>query len=112
MSSPDPAQLREFATRYTAAWCSQDPAAVAAFFSPTGSLKVNDAAPAVGRAAITDVAHGFMTAFPDLQVLMDDISVQRDRALYLLDPRGHKHGARRDRPQGPDQRGRGVAVWR
>jgi hypothetical protein len=82
MESPDRAQLREFATRYTAAWCSQDPAAVAAFFSPTGSLKVNDADPAVGRAAITGVAHGFMTAFPDLQVLMDDISVQRDRALY------------------------------
>lgn len=82
MSSLNPAQLREFATRYTAAWCSQDPASVAAFFSPTGSLKVNDAAPAIGRVAITEVARGFMTAFPDMQVLMDDISVQGNRGLY------------------------------
>lgn len=43
-------QLREFAEGYTAAWCSQEPASVAAFFSPTGSLAVNDGAPAVGRA--------------------------------------------------------------
>src|SRR5579872_4016577 len=30
--------LRDFATRYTAAWCSQNPANVAAFFSDEGSL--------------------------------------------------------------------------
>ena len=66
-------QLREFAERYTAAWCSQKPASVAAFFSPTGSLSVNNGAPAVGRAAIIEVAQGFMTAFPDMEVLMDDL---------------------------------------
>ena len=32
---------------------------------------MNDAAPAVGRAAITEVARGFMTAFPDMVVAMD-----------------------------------------
>ena len=75
-------QLREFAERYTAAWCSQEPASVAAFFSPTGSLTVNDGAPAVGRVAITEVAQGFMTAFPDMEVLMDDLLVQDDRAVF------------------------------
>ena len=63
--------LEEFATRYTKAWCSQDPASVAAFFAESGSLSVNDGAPAVGRAAITEVARGFMTAFPDMVVTMD-----------------------------------------
>jgi predicted ester cyclase len=65
--------LRDFAARYTAAWCSQDPASVAAFFAPTGSLTINGGAPAVGPDAITEAARGFMTAFPDLIVSMDDL---------------------------------------
>jgi hypothetical protein len=76
------AQLREFAERYTAAWCSQDAARVAQFFAPNGSLKVNDVAPAVGRAAITKVALGFMTAFPDLKILMDGLVVEGEGAIY------------------------------
>jgi uncharacterized protein (DUF1810 family) len=66
-----PTDLDDFARRYTAAWCSQDPASVAACFAENGSLQVNDDPPAVGRAAITEVARGFMTAFPDMVVLMD-----------------------------------------
>lgn len=80
MSSPD--QLRDFAERYTAAWCSQDPARVAGFFSANGSLTVNTGEPAVGRDAITDVARGFMTAFPDMEVIMDDLSVDGDKVEY------------------------------
>jgi len=75
-------QLRELAKNYTAAWCSQEPARVAAFFSPTGSLTVNDGAPAVGRAAITEVARAFMTTFPDMQVLMDDLLLRDGGAVY------------------------------
>jgi hypothetical protein len=82
MSPTTNARLHDFASRYAAAWCSQDPASVAAFFAPGGSLKVNDDAPAVGRAAITDVARGFMAAFPDMQVLMDDISGDGRRAVF------------------------------
>ena len=74
--------LRDLATRYTAAWCSQEPARVASFFAPDGSLKVNDSAPAVGRTAIADVARGFMTAFPDMQVLLDDVSGEGGTAIY------------------------------
>lgn len=47
-------ELRDFATRYTAAWCSRNPARVADFFSPGGSLANNGGAPAVGRVAITE----------------------------------------------------------
>jgi predicted ester cyclase len=74
--------LTAFAHRYTAAWCSQNAASVASFFAPGGSLQVNDGAPAVGRDAITAVAQGFMTAFPDLRVLMDDLVVQGDSVTY------------------------------
>src|SRR5580704_7216284 len=78
----DPAKLREFAARYTAAWCSQDPGRVAGFYSPGGSLTVNNDPPAVGRSAITEVAQSFMTAFPDMRLVMDKVLVQGDRTEY------------------------------
>lgn len=77
-----PGEMNDFAERYTAAWCSQDPAQVAAFFSPEGSLQVNDGAPAVGRDAITQVARSFMTAFPDLLVEMDKLMASGQVFVY------------------------------
>ncbi len=74
--------LHDFALRYTAAWCSQDPAAVAAHFSPEGSLTINGGAPAQGRAAITEAARSFMTDLPDLHLIMDGLQIQGDRAVY------------------------------
>jgi len=76
------ATLNEFATRYTAAWCSQRAADVAAFFAEDGWLKINDANPAIGRPAIAADAQGFMTAFPDLVVTMDRLEVEGDGAIY------------------------------
>lgn len=74
--------LRDFAERYTAAWCGQDAARVADFFSPDGSLAINGGSPAVGRDAITEAAQGFMTAFPDLMVILDDVVDQGERVIY------------------------------
>ena len=74
--------IRGFAERYAAAWCSQDPSSVAAFFDQNGSLRVNEEDPAIGRDAITLVAHGFMTAFPDMQVLLDDVVLHDDGAIF------------------------------
>ena len=37
---PDSKTLSEFATRYTAAWCSQHAASVASFFEEHGYLKI------------------------------------------------------------------------
>lgn len=78
----DSTRLNEFGARYTAAWCSQKAAGVASFFSDQGSLKVNDGSPAVGRAAITAVAQGFMTAFPDLVIRMDKVTVNGTQVAY------------------------------
>ncbi len=47
-----------------------------------GSLQVNDSPPALGRIAITTVAQGFMTAFPDLQVYMDDLTFDPGSTTY------------------------------
>lgn len=66
-------KLTDFAQRYADAWCSQDPASVASFFAESGSLRVNDDPPAVGRPAIEEVARGFMEAFPDMVVALDSL---------------------------------------
>ena len=82
MDAAEQLRVREFAERYTAAWCSQDAASVAAFFSPHASLAINDAPPAIGRVAITEAAQAFMTAFPDLKVVMDALRFRGDLAEY------------------------------
>jgi len=74
--------LQGLGRRYTEAWNSGNPAHVAAFHAPDSSLTVNDAEPAVGREAITDVARGFMTDFPDMELLMDGIEGDPNAAVY------------------------------
>ena len=74
--------IRSFAEAYTAAWCSRDAASVAACYEENGSLRVNEDAPAIGRDAITQVAQGFMTDFPDLRVIMDDLALKDGGAIY------------------------------
>jgi hypothetical protein len=100
--------LRDFAQRYTEAWCSHDPARVAAFFSPHGWLSVNGSAPAVGEAAITETARGFMTTFPDLRVLMDEVKPRDGGGEYHWTLVGANTG-----PGGTGRRVRisGVEVW-
>ena len=78
----DASILEHFANRYTAAWCSQDPANVAACYSVAGSLTVNGGTPAVGRNAIAEVARSFMTAFPDMRVIMDKLLLKDKRVEY------------------------------
>ena len=80
--SADLIQLRDFAARYTAAWCSQDPARVAAFYEPRGSLTINNGAPSVGTRAIEGAARSFMTAFPDMQVIMDNLHIDGKHVIY------------------------------
>ena len=74
--------LHDFATRYAAAWNSQNPSSVAACYALNGSLRVNDDLPAVGRVAITAVARSFMSAFPDMRVLMDALEEHGDRTWF------------------------------
>ena len=75
-------ELTDFATRYAAAWSSQRPASLAAFYSEHGSLAVNAAAPSLGRAAITATARGFMTAFPDMVVKLDEVRGDGGQAIF------------------------------
>ena len=78
----DYSTLSEFATRYTAAWCSQNAASVAAFFAADGSLTINEGSASIGRAAITAAAQEFMTAFPDMVVKMDRLDLNASAATF------------------------------
>ena len=75
-------QLNEFAIRYTAAWCSHEPQRVPEFLAEHGSLTINRGVPAVGRAAIATATQGFMTAFPDLVVVMDSLETAEPTVRY------------------------------
>lgn len=74
--------LSEFARCYAKAWCSQNPESVAAFFAENGSLRVNDGAPAIGRAAIAREAQAFTTTFPDMIVTFDKLEPRGDRTAF------------------------------
>jgi hypothetical protein len=74
--------LIEFATRYTAAWCSHNASSVATFYSESGSLSINEGKPAVGRQAVEAAAQSFMTAYPDLVVKFDRLEPKNERVRY------------------------------
>jgi len=74
--------MYDFAERYTAAWCGQDPAIVAAFFAEDGSLTINGGEPALGRAAIQESVSAYMMAFPDHVLLFDKLHERDGRVLF------------------------------
>ncbi len=89
----DLAGLTKFATRYAEAWCSQNPASVAAFFAENGSLSVNDGPPAVGRAAIVEIARGFMRDFPDMIVTFNKLEPQSNVITFRILDRVERESA-------------------
>ncbi len=105
----DPALLRRFAERYTAAWCSQRPDEVAAHFTTYGSLSINKGTPARGREAIAATAQSFMSAFPDLVVTMDELVFTGDLPEYHWTLTGTNTG---QGGAGKQVRVSGFEVWR
>jgi nuclear transport factor 2 (NTF2) superfamily protein len=86
------AWLEAFARSYTAAWNSGDPDRVAAHYGEHGSLSINGGDPAVGRAALADVARSFMTGFPDLVLTFEGLSFEDGRVRYHWRFRGTNSG--------------------
>jgi nuclear transport factor 2 (NTF2) superfamily protein len=74
----DRQQIEDLAATYTEAWCSQDAARVAAHYAPGGMIAINGGEPA----AIAEVAAGFISAFPDIEVVMDDLVFKGDVVEY------------------------------
>ena len=74
----DRQQIEDLAATYTEAWCSQDAARVAAHYAPGGMIAINGGEPA----AIAEVAAAFISAFPDIEVVMDDLVFKGDVVEY------------------------------
>ena len=70
----DRQQIEQLAREYTEAWCSRDPARVAAHYAPGATIAVNGGEPA----GIAEVAEAFVAAFPDIEVCMDDLVLRED----------------------------------
>jgi uncharacterized protein (TIGR02246 family) len=105
----DLAETTRFAQLYAKAWRSQNPESVAAFFAANGSLCVNDGPPAVGRAAIAEVARGFMRDLPDIVVMMDKVTRDSDGTKFHWTFTGTNTG-----PAGTGKRVRisGYELWK
>jgi ketosteroid isomerase-like protein len=74
----DQEQIEKLAGSYTAAWCSHDAARVADHYVPGGTIAINGGDPA----GIEEVARAFVTAFPDIEVLMDDVVLGDGAVTY------------------------------
>lgn len=82
---------------------------VAAFLAGNGSLSVNDGPAAVGRAAIVEVARGFMGDFPDMVVTFDKLESQTNATAFHWTLTGTNTG-----PGGTGKRVRisGYELWK
>tara|TARA_B110000305_G_C19239519_1_gene539187 strand:+ start:1 stop:921 length:921 start_codon:yes stop_codon:yes gene_type:complete len=98
-NTPLPEELKKFdlevfAKSYAQVWCSQRPNFVSSFFSEDGVLQINDGSPARGTEAITNVAKGFMDAFPDMIVSMDSLITKSEKTRFYWTLTGTNNGTR------------------
>ena len=70
----DPTQIEQLARTYTEAWCSHDPGRVAGHYVPGGTIAINGG----DATGIAEVAEAFIAAFPDIEVVMDDLVIRDD----------------------------------
>ena len=85
-------KAEEMAERYTKAWCSHDPNAVASFYAEDGRIVINEGEPSEGRNEIAAMAQAFYDDFPDLVVKMDDIRSSGTHAVYRWTLEGTNSG--------------------
>ena len=52
-------QAEVLGKKYTQAWCSHDPDAVASFYAADGRITINDGDASNGRAEVAEMAKGF-----------------------------------------------------
>ena len=69
--------------RYTAAWNTGRPEAVAEFFAETGGIVINRGTPWEARAGITKMAAGFFADVPNLALVCDGVRLAGTHMVYL-----------------------------
>ncbi len=83
---------QERAKAYTEAWCSHVPEAVASFYAEDGRITINGGETSDGREQVAAMARGFIDAFPDITVHMDDVRSSDTHAVYRWTLEGHNTG--------------------
>ncbi len=86
-------ELRELADAYTAAWNTGQPEAVAAFFSPDGSIVINGGTPWLGQDGVAQMAQGFFDDIPDLSLVNDGVRSSGGHVIYLWTFTGTHQGS-------------------
>ena len=75
-------KMVEYGQKYTAAWNSTQPGKMASFYAENGTLIVNNGQPAVGRKQLAETAKSYMEAFPDMELIMDSLTVEEETYRY------------------------------
>ncbi len=85
-------EAEELGRKYTEAWCSHDPNAVASFYATDGRIVINDGEPSNGRSEVAEMARGFFNGFPDLVLRMDSIRTSGTHCVFLWTLEGTNSG--------------------
>ena len=80
------------AKAYIEAWNSHVPESVPSFFAPDGRITINGGEPHIGHEQITEAAQGFIEAFPDISIHMDDFRSSGTHAVLRWTFEGHNTG--------------------
>lgn len=81
--------LNNLATRYTEAWNSKSPEAVAAFHTTDSSIIINRGEPSAGYDALVEMAAGFHGDVPDLVLTNDGIRAAGGHVVFMWTFTGH-----------------------
>ncbi|MEM7319597.1 MAG: SgcJ/EcaC family oxidoreductase [Pseudomonadota bacterium] len=81
--------MQKLAQEYAIAWSSGNAAEVAAFFSEDGEICVNRGDVFRGREAITKMAEGYFTDFPDFDLRCDLMRKAGSHAVFVWTFEGH-----------------------
>jgi uncharacterized protein (TIGR02246 family) len=85
----DPKAIAQKAADYTAAWSSGSAQAVAAHYAEDGVIIINNGDPWNGRAKVQEMAEGFYTDVPDLNLKCDSIRSSGTHAVFAWSFTGH-----------------------
>ena len=86
--------VKQLTTDLFAAWNAHDPERMIALYAPDyEEVDVAQAAAQVGRDGVRRTMTGYLHAFPDLQLALDDLVVEDNRVAVAWTLRGTHRGA-------------------
>ncbi len=91
----DPKKAKQMADAYTAAWNSGSAQAVAEFYAKDGGIVINRGEPWQGRDRVAQMAAGFFSDVPDLELACDGLRCAGDHVVYLWTFTGTHSGTKR-----------------